>query len=395
MINFRFHIVSLTAVLLALGIGLVLGTTILDTATVDVLRSRLEGLDRDLDEAEERNNLQQQLIGDFQREADELREQAGERLYAGELAGAPVLVIAPRDVDGGIVDQVMAAVQEAGGDLRGTWWLTERLALAEEGDVSDLGTALELATTDTDRLHDNLVGQLGDILFGASDAADEPPGSLDPGAGEAAVLEGAGPEPGAPGPGGAEPVAAEPGGAEPVAAEPGAPGPEPVLEPAPDQVPETEPQVLARLREHGFIDYQLPEGAEGDAIALPSTGLRIVIVSSPDAHLVPGDLVVPVLRDLASGGAVPVVAAETAPDAGEQDDEGDEEEASVPSLVAEIRDDDELSERVATVDNLDRATGAIATILAVSDADPAAPRLGHYGLGEAASHLLPPSEDAQ
>ena len=42
MISFRFHIVSLTAVLLALGIGLVLGTTFLDDATVNQLDVTLD-----------------------------------------------------------------------------------------------------------------------------------------------------------------------------------------------------------------------------------------------------------------------------------------------------------------------------------------------------------------
>src|ERR671918_510521 len=55
MINFRFHIVSLTAVLLALGIGLVLGTTFLDDATVDELKDQLEGLESDLNREGRRN----------------------------------------------------------------------------------------------------------------------------------------------------------------------------------------------------------------------------------------------------------------------------------------------------------------------------------------------------
>jgi hypothetical protein len=65
MINFRFHIVSLTAVLLALGIGLVLGTTFLDEATVKGLERQLDGLERDLDNAQSRNEVQQQRIGAF------------------------------------------------------------------------------------------------------------------------------------------------------------------------------------------------------------------------------------------------------------------------------------------------------------------------------------------
>ena len=35
MINLRYHIVSITAVFLALGIGLTLGSTFLDRVTVD------------------------------------------------------------------------------------------------------------------------------------------------------------------------------------------------------------------------------------------------------------------------------------------------------------------------------------------------------------------------
>ena len=44
MINFRFHLVSLTAVFLALGIGIAVGATVVDRATVDFLETRLKGV---------------------------------------------------------------------------------------------------------------------------------------------------------------------------------------------------------------------------------------------------------------------------------------------------------------------------------------------------------------
>ena len=44
MINLRYHIVSLTAVFLAIGIGLTLGSTFLDRATVDNLNGQLDSL---------------------------------------------------------------------------------------------------------------------------------------------------------------------------------------------------------------------------------------------------------------------------------------------------------------------------------------------------------------
>ncbi|MBV9664035.1 MAG: copper transporter, partial [Actinobacteria bacterium] len=44
MINFRYHLVSLTAVFLALAIGIAMGATVVDQATVKLLRSQLESV---------------------------------------------------------------------------------------------------------------------------------------------------------------------------------------------------------------------------------------------------------------------------------------------------------------------------------------------------------------
>src|SRR5918997_1810971 len=152
MINFRFHIVSLTAVLLALGIGLVLGTTFLDDATVNTLENQLSDLERSLDAAGDRNTRQQQQIDSYEQETAALDEQLGERLFGASDAG--------RD------------------DVRG-------------------------------------------------------------------------------------------------------------LSGGPAQTAEGEPAVIARLREGGFIDYQMPEGVDEDVIVLPTSGLRVVFVGGPGAELSP------------------------------------------------------------------------------------------------------------
>ena len=342
MISFRFHIVSLTAVLLALGIGLVLGTTFLDDATIDTLEGQLSDLEGNLDRAGERNARQQEQIDAFEREAQGLDEQLGERLFTGQLAEVPVLVIATRGIDEDRVDGTVRALRQASAELVGTWWLSGRLALDDENEVSDLGDALQLTTDDVDRLRTNLAGQLGDVLFAASDA---------PGRGEADVQG---------------------------------------LVGNPAQTPDGEPAVVARLREGGFIEYQLPEGADGDVIVLPESGLRIVVVGGPGADVPPQDIVLPTLIDLAMDGPVPAVAVE--PSIIEAT-EGEEREPE-PSLVVDIREDDDLSARVSTVDDIDRVSGLVAAVLAVVDAEPGAPRIGHYGMGDGA-RLLPPPEDAE
>lgn len=328
MINFRFHIVSLTAVLLALGIGLVLGTTFLDDATINGLERQLDGLENDLDRAQERNDEQQSQLEAYRDEATQLGEQLGERLYSGQLQADPVLVVSTRGIDGAWVDAVLASLVQADADVLGVWWLTDRLLLDDDSDVADLSGALELSTDDADRLGRNLAVQLADVLYGAADV----PAS--------------------------DPAAAEP----------------------------AEPALLARLREAGFVEYQLPDGVEGDVVRLPSSGMRIVIVDGPEASVPAERVVLPVLGEMTADGPMPVVATQPTVDTGD-----DVDPATQPTLVGAVRDDDGLSQRVSGVDDLDRVSGHIATVLATVDAAPGAPTVGQYGRGDGADRLLPPA----
>jgi Copper transport outer membrane protein, MctB len=345
MINFRYHLVSLTAVFLALGVGLLLGTTFLDDVLEDQLRSDLEELEHDLDRAGERNaELRQQLDG-FEDEAGGLDEQLGARLFDGQLLGQPVLVVAPRGIDEALVERVTTALDQADADVMGTWWLTDRLLLDDDDEVAQLAEALDLSTDDAGRLRNNMATQLADVLYGAIDLP-----AISDAAGAGAAVGTAQAQPAAP----------------------------------------AEPELLARLREAEFIDYDVPDG-EGDVVRLPASGLRIVVVSGPDASVPLGDALMPVLSDLTSDDQpAPVVAVEPSRVPDEQVDGDDPPER----LVDVIRDDGDLSQYVSTVDDLDRVSGRVATVLALVDAQPGAPRIGHYGT-EDGTELLPPVEDPE
>jgi len=334
MINFRFHIVSLTAVLLALGIGLMLGTTFLDDAVEEALRGQLDDLEASLDRARARNDDLQAQLDALQDESDALNEQLGERLYRGELTGDPVLVVSTRGVDEQWVDSVMQNLSQADANLVGVWWLTDRLALDDDSEVEDLADALEISTDDTDRLKHTLVVEMADAMFGAADLPTEGPPGASAEAPQAALAE---------------------------------------------------PAVLARLREAGFVDYELPEGVDGDIVQLPSSGLRIVVVDGPDASVDGSQVLQPVLTDLTEDGPAAVVAVQpqVLPD--------DREEDPPPLLVQLVRGDDALSERVSTVDNLNMVSGRMSTVLATVDAAPGGPVIGHYGTGSGASRLTPPA----
>jgi Copper transport outer membrane protein, MctB len=338
MINFRYHVVSLTAVFLALGVGLLLGTTFLDDVLEDQLRGDLEELEHDLDRAGDRNAELQRQIDALEEEAGGLDEQLGARLFDRQLLGQPVLVVAPRGIDDGLVDRVTTALDQADADVMGTWWLTDRLLLDDDDEVVQLADALDLSTDDTGRLRNSLATQLADVLYGVVDL---PAGSV--GAGQA------------------------------------------------ERTAPAEPELLARLREAEFVDYDVPEG-DGDVVRLPASGLRIVVVSGPDASVPLGAALMPLLTDLTSDDEpAPVVAVEPSRI---PDDQLDGDEPPAERLVDLIRDDGDLSQYVSTVDDLDRVSGRVATVLALVDAQPGAPRIGHYGT-EDGTELLPPAEDAE
>jgi copper transport outer membrane protein MctB len=336
MINFRFHIVSLTAVLLAFGIGLLLGTAFFDDATVNFLRGQLDDLENDLTTAESNNSDLQSEVNSLNEEDLALEEHLGERVLADALPGDPVLIVAPNGINNDLVERPTEAVTQAGADLVGTWRLTERLALDDDAEISDLATALEVTTDDVAELRDTLATRLAEVL-GAATA----PAGTSTGDGFVGVAQ------------------------------------------------PSEPALLTRLREEGFVDYELPEDADGDVVLLPAEDLRVLVVSGPDAAVPDDDVLVPTLTHLASDGPEPVVAAAPTPD-DESVDEGGPEPST---LIASIVDDDTLSERISTIDDLERVAGHIAVVLALQDADPAGPIVGHYGLGDGADSLLPPARE--
>ncbi|HEU4425229.1 MAG TPA: copper transporter [Pilimelia sp.] len=108
MINFRYHVVSLTAVFLALAIGLVVGTAALNGPVADSLNDSVNALGKDNKNLREQvNHLQEEV----NREEDFAIE-AAPLMLRGKLAGRRVLVVSlPRGRDhvGGVIEMLTIA----------------------------------------------------------------------------------------------------------------------------------------------------------------------------------------------------------------------------------------------------------------------------------------------
>lgn len=134
MINFRFHLISLVAVFLALGVGIVIGSTVVDDAIVD----RLErDIDRVRSESAERDRENDALRTELEL-ADTYMEASVRYAVEARLAEVPVVVIAERGVDPGVVEDGVATLRAAGAELPGVLWLEERWRLEDLEEVRGL-----------------------------------------------------------------------------------------------------------------------------------------------------------------------------------------------------------------------------------------------------------------
>jgi hypothetical protein len=115
-IDFRYHLVSLIAVFLAIALGLVIGATQLSGPVLDNLRGQVTSLQEDKRELEDTTQgLQTQVDGD-----QAFQSAVAPTLVQDSLTGRSVLfVLASEEVTTDTVEEVTALVTEAGGTVNG------------------------------------------------------------------------------------------------------------------------------------------------------------------------------------------------------------------------------------------------------------------------------------
>ena len=134
MIDFRYHIVSIVAVFLALGIGLLMGSGVVGEPLLDNIRDRARDVqafnDRLKDDVDE---LEHELSV-----ARDFTETVEPMLIEGRLFGEDVVIV---DVASGNVplDTLMETLEDgAGASVASIITISEDFALVEEEDVADL-----------------------------------------------------------------------------------------------------------------------------------------------------------------------------------------------------------------------------------------------------------------
>ena len=116
MIDFRYHLVSLIAVFLAVALGIVIGTTALNEPILADIENQVSQLERDKRALEDQTrDLQAQLST-----SQEFQEAVGPALVDGTLTDRSVLlVLTDEDVAPETVEEVTALIGEAEGSVSG------------------------------------------------------------------------------------------------------------------------------------------------------------------------------------------------------------------------------------------------------------------------------------
>jgi hypothetical protein len=159
-INFRFHLVSLVAVFLALALGVVMGSTVIDRAIVDRLSSQIDSVKKRADEQRAENRtLRDQIKG-----LETFVAQSQPQVTARRLNQIPVTVVAVRGEPAEDVRGATDILKQAGALVPGVLWIEDGLSATDPGARAKLVQAMGDSGLATDDLRQVALEALGHRL---------------------------------------------------------------------------------------------------------------------------------------------------------------------------------------------------------------------------------------
>jgi len=159
-INFRFHLVSLVAVFLALALGVVMGSTVIDRAIVDRLSSQIESVKKRAD-AERADN---RVLRDQVKGLETFIAQSQPQVTARRLNQVPVTVVAVRGVPAEDVKAATDILRSAGALVPGVLWIEDGFSSPDPGARTKLVQAMGDSGLATDDLRQVALEALGHRL---------------------------------------------------------------------------------------------------------------------------------------------------------------------------------------------------------------------------------------
>jgi hypothetical protein len=303
-INFRFHLVSLVAVFLALALGVVVGSTVIDKAIVDRLSAQIDSVRARADEQRAENRaLRDQVKG-----LEGFIVQSQPQVVGRRLNQVPVTVVAVRGVPTEDVRGAVDILRQAGALVPGVLWIEDAFSAPEPAARTKLVEAMGDSGLATEDLRLVALEALGNRLAMGAGATTTSTSTS-------------------------------------------------VLSSSPLSTPPAD--TLVALNEAGLVSFDRLGGGTVGLGSWPAPATRILVVDGSQARpLIPGSVSLPLLRSAAAAGGRLALAEVFRPTATVKDR---------GAVVSGVRDDPNLSRIVSTVDDLDNTRGQVALTLAVQE----------------------------
>jgi hypothetical protein len=328
LINFRFHVVSLTAVFLALAVGIAMGATVVQKKTVDALDARIKAVEQKVTPLEHQVD---QLNAEHAADVDHAAA-AADVAVSGRLAQVNVMLVAAEGADRSATGGLRDALLRAGANVEGTLWLTSKLRLDRPADTQALAAALNVSAQPADPLRNVLITRL--VSSWASEAAPVSTGGLS--------------------------------------------GPESATSTRAGQ-----PTLTATLTAKSWLIWEPAPKSALTLASLPLHNTYFVVVSDAAAAVPNEVLALPLVSAMAGSLSDRVVAAEDGRPA------TDKAPAQRGVFVGPLRSSPDLAGKLSTVDNLEDPYGRVATVMALADEAQAIPKVGDFGEGPGVDRFLP------
>jgi len=346
MINFRFHLVSLIAVFLALGLGILVGSTVIDQGIVNRLDSEINGVRKENSARETASKQLGKQNSQLQQFIDLIAPFAGD----ARLDGQSIALVAEQGIDSDVVRQTEQTLQQAGADVPAVLWLDDPWRLDSKSRVQALESALDVRGSAT-HVRTVALNMLVRRLAKAPTST-HPPAS-------ATTRRATKSQPNA--------TTSLPRRITTTTTTSSSP-------------PAQRIDVLTALEKAGFVSV-----TDGDAAAFdgfPAHTVDVLEITGDDSDFAGTALTAAFARAAVNVSLPTAVAAVY--DAGDNQADAPARGASLASIL----DDNVLSHAVSTVDDLDEIQGQIAAVLTLETIG--AGDVGHYGYGTGASAPLPP-----
>jgi Copper transport outer membrane protein, MctB len=171
LISFRYHLVSIVSVFLALALGVLVGTTVVNQGVIDDLNNRTNS-------AVKRAKDLEAQVGDLQGQLEEWRSFATAvepLLVEGQLTGSEVVLVTQEGVDPADLERVRRSLEDAGGSVVAELVITKRMALTDEAARTELAEAVgSFQSTDPTDLAETAAQRLASRLTAGPSSPDSP-----------------------------------------------------------------------------------------------------------------------------------------------------------------------------------------------------------------------------